>query len=80
MNGLTNEVESPRNSFRQGEDVVLAKGAYQGTRGVFVSFREDRNWADIEEPNGTVRSHPVVWLAHAVPAIRLTGAIASHQS
>jgi hypothetical protein len=50
--------------FREGDKVVLAQGSYQGTVGVFLRLREDTNWADITEPNGEVRSHPVVWLAH----------------
>jgi len=49
--------------FRQGDEVVLAKGTYQGTVGVFRRLREDVNWADITESNGTIRSHPVAWLA-----------------
>jgi hypothetical protein len=51
--------------FLEGDEVVLAKGSYPGTLGVFLHFREDANWADITERNGSVRSHPVVWLAHA---------------
>ena len=51
--------------FREGEDVVLAEGTYQGTPGVFLRLREDVNWADITERNGSIRSHPVAWLAHS---------------
>jgi DNA-binding NtrC family response regulator len=53
--------------FRKGDNVVLAEGTYQGTRGVFIRVRQDANWADIEERNGVVRCHPVVWLQHADP-------------
>lgn len=49
--------------FRQGDEVVLAEGTYQGTVGAFLHLREDVNWADITESNGSVRSHPVAWLA-----------------
>jgi hypothetical protein len=56
--------------FREGDDVVLAEGTYQGTPGVFVRFRKDANWADITERNGSTRSHPVVWLAHSKGTIR----------
>jgi hypothetical protein len=49
--------------FRQGDEVVLAVGTYQGTVGVFLRLREDVNWADITESNGAIRSHPVAWLA-----------------
>jgi len=55
--------------FREGDDVVLAEGTYQGTVGVFLRLKEDVKWADITEPNGAVRSHPVVWLAHAASSL-----------
>ena len=56
-------------TFREGEEVVLANGTYQGTLGVFLRLRADVNWADISERNGNVRSHPVMWLAHSAGAI-----------
>ena len=49
-------------TFREGDEVVLAQGSYQGTLGVFLRLKEDVNWADIREFNGDVRSHPVIWL------------------
>jgi hypothetical protein len=51
--------------FREGDEVVLALGSYQGTPGVFLRLRESGAWADIHERNGAVRQHPVAWLAHA---------------
>ena len=54
--------------FREGDEVVLAEGTYQGTLGVFLRQKEDVNWADITERNGSIRSHPVEWLAHATSA------------
>ena len=54
--------------FREGDRVVLAHGSYQGTPGVFLRLKCDVNWADIAETNGEIRSHPVVWLAHAAGA------------
>ena len=57
-------------AFREGEEVVLAKGSYQGTLGVFVGLKKDVNWADIKERNGSIRSHPVEWLAPSTAAIR----------
>ena len=51
--------------FHEGDEVALAKGSYEGTPGVFLKLREDPNWADIEERNGSIRSHPVVCLAHS---------------
>jgi len=62
---------SPLNSgptdslFLAGDPVVLAKGPNAGTVGVFLRPRADIKWADITESNGTVRSHPVEWLARA---------------
>jgi hypothetical protein len=50
--------------FREGDEVVLGRGTYQGTLGVFVRFKTDLNWADIAERNGHIRSHPVAWLDH----------------
>ena len=51
--------------FVRGEYVVLAEGTYQGTLGVFLQLRPDTHWADIEETNGVIRSHPMQWLQHA---------------
>ena len=76
---IADDARSDR-TFSQGDQVFLAEGTYQGTPGVFLRLREDANWADIGEPNGAVRRHPVAWLAHAHPNIRLSGAIAAHQS
>ena len=55
--------------FVEGDEVVLARGPYIGTPGVFLRSRADIKWADISERNGTVRSHPLEWLAHG-PMIR----------
>jgi hypothetical protein len=52
--------------FREGDEVVLAEGTYQGTPGVFLRLRPDIKWADITERGGRIRSHPVAWLAHSV--------------
>lgn len=65
----------PTAPFREGDEVVLGAGTYQGTLGVFVRYRADANWADITERNGSIRSHPVVWLDHMAglltePALR----------
>jgi hypothetical protein len=51
--------------FQEGEAVVLAKGTYQGTTGTFLHLRNDPNWADIEESDGDIWSHPVAWLDHS---------------
>ena len=51
--------------FCEGDEVVLAAGSYTGTPGVFLHLREDPRWADIKERNGSIRRHPVEWLAHS---------------
>ena len=62
--------EQPTGStFREGDEVVLAKGSYQGTLGIFLRLKEDTRWADIRERNGAIRSHPVMWLAHSAITI-----------
>lgn len=53
--------------FKEGDNVALAEGTYQGTLGVFIRLRQDVNWAEIRERSGVVRRHPVVWLQHADP-------------
>ena len=53
--------------FREGDEVVLALGSYQGTLSVFLRL-EDPNWADIRERNGDIRSHPAIWLARSTSA------------
>ena len=56
-------------ALHEGDEVVLAEGTYQGTPGVFLRLREDPAWADITQRDGSIRSHPVVWLAHSNVAI-----------
>lgn len=51
--------------FFEGDEVVLARGPYMGTPGVFLRSRADIKWADITERDGGVRCHPVEWLSHA---------------
>ena len=49
--------------FREGDEVVLARGPYVGTPGVFLRSREDIKWADVIERSGTIQPHPLEWLA-----------------
>jgi len=60
---------SSRDVFRTGEDVVLAGGPYQGTRGTFLRLTADIRWADVAELNGNSRSHPVEWLSRPAPVV-----------
>lgn len=65
-NTSTTKVAVP--SFQQGDEVVLAKGEFLGTLGVFLRLNEDPKWAEVTERDGSVRSHPVEWLAHSTTA------------
>jgi len=56
-------------TFREGDEVVLAKGSYQGTLGIFIRLKEDPKWADSRERSGAIRSHPVIWLGHNLRAV-----------
>jgi hypothetical protein len=60
--------------FREGDEVVLVGGGYTGTPGVFLHLREDPKWADITERDGSVRRHPVEWLAHSTTTAERTTA------
>jgi hypothetical protein len=51
--------------FHEGDHVVLAEGTYQGTPGIFLRLKDDTKWADITERDGSIRCHPVEWLAHS---------------
>jgi hypothetical protein len=64
---MSTQPAGPR--FREGDEVVLAKGSYQGTLGIFLHLKEDTNWAEIRERNGAIRSHPVIWLGHGAKPI-----------
>jgi len=61
---VANHMAAGSPTFREGDEVVLAEGTYQGATGVFLRLKADANWADVKERNGDVRSHPVAWLAH----------------
>ena len=63
---------SAGNAFQEGDEVVLDRGTYQGTLGVFVRLRKDANWAEILERDGSLWSHPVAWLGHAAGAAPLS--------
>ena len=62
------DIKPAEKPFFEGDEVVLAKGSYQGTLGVFIKLRQDARWADIRERNGDTRCHPVEWLAHSTGA------------
>jgi hypothetical protein len=62
----------PRGSkFRAGDEVALAEGTRQGDPWYFFRLRENANWADNTERNGSIRSHRVAWLAHSTGGIRV---------
>jgi hypothetical protein len=49
-------------AFSHGDNVVVARGTYPGTPGVFERLTADPKWAEITERNGSIRHHPVEWL------------------
>ena len=51
-------------AFTAGERVFLAEGPYTCTVGVFVALRGDVNWADIQDSDELITTHPVRWLRH----------------
>jgi hypothetical protein len=59
------DIRSAATGYREGDEVMLVEGTYQGTHGVFLRLKDDTNWADINQRDGTIRSHPVAWLAHS---------------
>ena len=54
--------------FHEGDRICLVKGSYQGTIGIFLHLKRDPLWAELREPDGLVRAHPVEWMALAEPA------------
>jgi hypothetical protein len=62
---ISSKSEAAGAVFCEGDEVVLARGPYTGTPGVFLRSRADIKWADITERSGNVRSHPLEWLARA---------------
>jgi len=70
MKEVTNMLDDKTDgrTFHEGDMVVLNQGTYQGTPGVFVRLLKDVNWAEIRGSDGSLWSHPVVWLAHAPSA------------
>lgn len=60
--------------FHDGDEIMLAKGTYEGTLGVFRHLKDDPKWADIMESDGSIRSHPVEWIAfRSAPAPKPVG-------
>jgi hypothetical protein len=62
------DTKAASETFREGDEVVLVHGTYPGTPGVFLHLREDPKWANIRERDGSIRRHPVEWLAHSANA------------
>ena len=57
---IADAINNPR--FHSGDRVILAKGPYKYTRGIFLALKQDVKWAAIRESNGVANSHPVDWL------------------
>jgi hypothetical protein len=60
--------------FHEGDSICLVKGSYQGTIGIFLHLQKDPLWAELCEPGGLVRAHPVEWMALAGPPAKSTPA------
>lgn len=67
---MSSSIKSPQaeTRFIEGDRVVLARGPYTGTPGVFLHSKADIKWADIIWRNGVGWSHPLEWLAPAAIA------------
>ena len=57
---ISDAINNPK--FRPGDAVVLAHGPHKYERGIFLNLKEDVEWAAVQEPNGTISSHPVEWM------------------
>lgn len=57
------DVQTAACRFKKGDPVIMVKGSYEGTPGVFLNLRSDPKWADIRETDDSVREHPVEWMA-----------------
>jgi hypothetical protein len=57
---IADAINNPK--FHAGDEVILAEGPHKYVRGVFLTLKEDVEWAAIKEANGTVNSHPVEWM------------------
>ena len=55
-------------AFREGDEVVLAEGSYQGTLGVFLRLREDLKWATSR--SATAKSAATLWNGLPTPRMR----------
>lgn len=66
MNAINTYLD--RNKFRQGGEVVLVRGWYQGTPDIFFRLKGDPAWAQVTEATEPSVSHPVEWLAHSNPS------------
>ena len=63
-NRIADAINNPK--FHVGDDIVLAEGPNKYIRGVFLTLKDDVEWAAIKEPTGAVTSHPVAWM-HSYP-------------
>lgn len=58
--------------FHAGDEVVLVEGPHKYVRGIFVSLKEDVEWAAVREANGAINSHPVEWMRNMEDQVLLT--------
>ena len=50
--------------FEIGDSVLLFKGPYCGTPGIFAGFCDDPKWGNLEAAGEVPCRHPVEWLRH----------------
>jgi len=65
---ISDAIGNPK--FHRGDPVVLTHGPHKYDRGIFLSLKEDVEWAAVEAPDGTVSSHPVEWMESYRPPER----------
>jgi hypothetical protein len=56
-------------AFCEGDEVVLTKGTYEGTPGVFLRLKEDTTWGPTS-PSEMAVSAATLWLGSPIPKLR----------
>jgi hypothetical protein len=57
---IADAINNPK--FHPGDRVILAEGPHKYTSGTFLSLRDDVEWANVRESDGTLSMHPVEWM------------------
>jgi hypothetical protein len=59
-NRIADAINNPK--FHRGDHVILAKGPSRYSRGMFISSKDDVEWANIRESSGAVSMDPLEWM------------------